>query len=61
MLRVQGAFLLPALGFEYVRQRWAAAGNAGLVDARWWAQTALRAWPFLIMIAGVAFMLWERK
>ena len=55
MLRIPGAFLLPAIAFEYLRQRVGASGREVLGDATWWKQTVVRAWPFLIMLAGIAF------
>ena len=54
-VRVSGAFLLPALGIEYLRQRMEPEGWGVLRQVRWWVQAALGAWPFAIAVAGVVF------
>jgi hypothetical protein len=53
--RIPGAFMIPALGFEYLRQRRGDGGWAALQDAGWWRVTVLGGWPFVLMIAGAAF------
>ena len=55
MVRIPGAFAIPALGFEYLRQRCGGRGWAALQDARWWGKTVAGGWPFALMIAGAAF------
>jgi hypothetical protein len=56
LLRIPGAFLIPALGFEYLRQRTGTRGWSAWRSAEWWRGTLLQGWPFLIMLAGAAFM-----
>jgi hypothetical protein len=56
VVRVSGAFALPALGVEYVRQQLETEGWAAMRRTRWWVRTALGAWPFAIGIVGVVFV-----
>ena len=56
MSRVSGAFLVPAMGVEYLRQRMGARGWPALRDGRWWVRSAIHAWPLLIVVAGVGFL-----
>lgn len=56
LTRIPGAFLIPALGFEYVRQRTEGRGRSAWRSLKWWRGTLLQGWPFLIMIAGAAFV-----
>lgn len=53
--RPVGVFLLPAFGFEYLRQRLATRGRTAWRDRRWWMETICKAWPLLIAAAGAAF------
>ncbi len=56
VLRIPGAFLGPALGYEYLRQRMSAQGWGACRSGRWWGQMVLHAWPFLVMAVGIAFV-----
>jgi hypothetical protein len=56
LLRIPGAFIIPALGFEYLRQRCGDRAWAAFRDAKWRRETIVHGWPFAIMAAGAAFM-----